>query len=320
MLPILPTALLLVAGRATETIGLTARVDADGFDSRERALLMMGLASAHTHQGNFPDAYAVLDEVVELAQAAKLPGLAVAALGSQLVASIVAGKETVELTRRLMDATEVLDQPQFTSFAEMQVGSLDLIEGRFGEASRHFRRATRVDSGMSVQAPGYAIVAALLAGDEDAAEAAARNVMTISVPVAYSARAAYSWNIMRSLALWYAWTGDLDEARRVESRALAFQHAKPMPLADADHLVTLAAIAFFDGDAERAALLLGVGRRAMADHSSWRGHDAGPLYLHFRERCAEALGRERADRLRNEGRTRQPDEVLAEARADLVPG
>ena len=49
-------------------------------------------------------------------------------------------------------------------------------------------------------------------------------------------------------------------------------------------------------------------------------HDAGPLYLHFRQRCTKALGRERAERMRQEGLARDPDEVLAEARAELAAG
>jgi predicted ATPase/class 3 adenylate cyclase len=320
MLPIATVALLRVAGRTAEAIALSDRVDLDAFDARERAFLTMGLASAYTHQGDFRRAYDVLDTVVGFARAAELSGLAVSALGNQLVASLVSGKETAPLARQLMDAAEALDRPDFSSFAEGMVGSLDLIEGRFGEASRHLSRSTRLDPTRTTLAHGYAIVAALLAGDEDAAEAAARHSMGIAPPVAAIACANFGWNPLRSLALWHAWTGDLDEARRVESRALAYQHAKPMPLADADHLVTLAAIAYFEDDPEHTALLLGVGRRAMADFRSWRGHDAGPLYLHFRQRCAEALGREHAERLRGQGLARDPYEVLAEARAELASG
>ena len=320
MLPIATVALLRVAGRTAEAIALANRIDVDAFDSRERAFLTMALASAYSHQGDFSRAYDVLDDVIGFARAAELTGLAVSALGNQLVASIVSGKETAPLAKRLMDATEALDLPEFSSFAEGMVGSLDLIEGRFGEASAHLSRSTRLDPTRPTLALGYAIVAALLAGDEDAAEAAARHSMTIAPPVAAIARANHGWNPLRSLALWHAWTGDVDEARSVESRALAYQQAKPMPLADADHLVTLAAIAFFDDDPERTALLLGVGRRAMSEYRSWRGHDAGPLYLHFRQRCAEALGREQAERLRGEGAARDPDEVLAESRAELASG
>jgi hypothetical protein len=219
-----------------------------------------------------------------------------------------------------MDAAQALDRPHFTSFAETMVGSLDLIEGRFREASLHFSNATRVDPYRTSLASGYAIVAALLAGDEPAAEEAARYAMTIALPESPLTLASYGWNALRSLALWHAWTGDLDEARRVESRALAYQHAKPMPLADADHLVTVAAIALFDGDAKRAALLLGVARRAMGDYRSWRGHDAGPLYLYLRQRCNEALGKEQTERLRGEGLSRDPDGMVAEVRAELASG
>ncbi len=49
---------------------------------------------------------------------------------------------------------------------------------------------------------------------------------------------------------------------------------------------------------------------------SWRGHDAGPLYLYLRRCCADALGAEHAERLRREGLTRDPDVVLAEIRAE----
>jgi hypothetical protein len=320
MLAVATVALLRVAGRTAEVISLAGRVDVDAFDPRERAYLTMGLASAYSHQGDFAQAYDVVDDVVEFARIAKLPGLAVSALGNQLIASLASGNETGDLRLRLMDAAEAMDQPDFSSFAEGMLGSLDLIEGRFGEATRHLSRSMRLDSSRATMAQGYAIVAALLAGDDAAAESSARASLTVVPPATPLALAGYAWNPLRSLALWHAWTGDLDEARRVESRALACQHSKPMPLADADHLVTLAAIAFFDDDAERAALLLGVGRRAMSPYRSWRGHDAGPLYLHFRQRCIEALGRERADRFREEGLARDPDEMLAEARAEFAAG
>lgn len=318
MLAIATLVLLRVTGRPAEAIALAARLDVDSFDARERAFLTMGLASAHIHRGDFAGAYRVLDETIEYAAAAKLQGLAVAALGNQLIAAIVAGKDPAELSGRLMRAARELDRDDFSSYAEAMVGSLDLIEGRFAEASRHLATATQLDPLRTSMTSGYAIVAALLAGDEAGAARAARHATAIELPESPMARANHAWNPLRSLALWHAWSGDLDEARRVESRALALQRAKPMPLADADHLVTLAAIAWFEGDAECCALRLGVARHAMADYRSWRGHDAGPLYLHLRRRCAEALGRERAEHLRGEGLTRDPDETLAEARAELA--
>ena len=53
---------------------------------------------------------------------------------------------------------------------------------------------------------------------------------------------------------------------------------------------------------------------------SWRGHDAGPLYLYLRQRCNEALGKEQTERLRGEGLSRDPDEMVAEVRAELASG
>jgi len=317
MLPITTIALLRATGRAAEAIALADRVDLEGIEDRERALLKMGLASAHTHRGDFAAAYEEFEEVVALAGAVKRESLAVSALGNLLVASIVAGKESAPLARQLIETAAALDKPELVAFAEGMVGAFDLIEGRFAEASRHLSKSVRQDPLRTSLAQGYAIVAALLAGDEDVAEEAARHAMAIEPPATSLARANHGWNPLRSLALWHAWNGDLDEARRIESRALAYQAAKPMPLADADHLITLAAIAFFEADTQRAALLLGVGRRAMGEFRSWRGHDAGPLYLYLRGRCHEALGREEAERLRGEGLASDPEVVLAEARAGL---
>jgi len=318
MLPIATVALLRVTGRAAEAIALADRANLSAFDDRERALLKMGLASAFTHRGDFAAAYGALEVVVEFAGIARQEGLLVVALGALLVASHVAEKEPEPLAARLVEAATALDEAEFTAYAEGMVGAFDLIAGRFAEASRHLSKSVRLAPLRTGPVHGYAIVAALLAGDEDVAEQAAHQAMAIEPPEGSLARADHGWNPLRSLALWHAWTGDLEEARRVESRALAYQLARPMPLADADHLVTLAAIAFFEGDPRRSALLLGVGRRAMDEFRSWRGHDAGPLYLHLRRRCHEALGRDEAERLRAEGFASEPDAVLAEAHAGLT--
>jgi predicted ATPase/class 3 adenylate cyclase len=316
-LPIATAALLRGAGRTGEVFALIDRIDTDALEPSARAHLMMVHSSAYTHDGDFARAYEVLDECIASAEPAGLSELVVAALGNQLVASIVAGKETRALAARLIEAAEPLDDPEISAFAVGMVGSLDLIEGRFSQANRHLSRSVELAPSRFTVSHGYAIVAALLDGDEAGAEAMVRRALAPVLPVDPLALSNHAWNPLRSVALWHAWTGDLDEARRIESVALACQQVKPMPLAAADHLITVAAIAFFEGDAERCARLLGVGRRAMAEYRSWRGHDAGPLYLHFRQRCVEALGDARAERLREEGLACDPDTVLAEIRADL---
>ncbi len=319
-LPIATVALLRGAGRTNEVFALIDRIDADALAESERAYLMMVLSSAYTHDGDFARAFEVLDECIASAEPAGLSELVVSALGNQLVAAIVAGKETRELAARLTEAAEPMEDAEISAFAAGMVGALDLIEGRFSEASRHLSRSVELSPDRFTIAHGYAIVAALFDGDGDTAEAMVHRASTLALPVDPLALSNHAWNPLRSIALWHAWTGDLDEARRVESMALSRQKAKPMPLADADHLVTVAAIAFFEGDVERCARLLGVGRRAMAEFRSWRGHDAGPLYLHFRQRCIDALGDARAARLREEGLAADPDAVLAEIRAELGGG
>jgi predicted ATPase/class 3 adenylate cyclase len=318
MLPIVTVALLRVAGRTAEALSLAARVDGNAMDDRERALLDMGVASAHNHLGDFASAYDVLAEVVERARAAGWERLAVAALANQLIASFAAGKEPAPIARQILEAMAGLDDAEVAAVAETSVGAFHLIEGRFAEASPHFSNSVRRDSLRPSLALGFWIVSALLSGDQAGAAEAARHAKTLAPPATALARANYGWNPMRSVALFHAWTGDLDEARRVESRALAYQAEKPMPLADADHLVTLAAIAFFDANAEYAARLLGAARRAMGVFRSWRGHDAGPLYLYLRGRCHDALGREAAERLRGEGLASDPAAILAEARRGLA--
>jgi hypothetical protein len=104
---------------------------------------------------------------------------------------------------------------------------------------------------------------------------------------------------------------DLAKSREIR-RPVSRERAVSAP---ADYL---AAIAFFDANAEYAARLLGAARRAMGVFRSWRGHDAGPLYLYLRGRCHDALGREAAERLRGEGLASDPAAVLAEARRGLA--
>ena len=287
-------------------------------NDHDRALLRMGMASSFTHRGDFASAYVQLEQVVELATLVGRRDLVVAALGNMLVASIVAGKDSTWLAEKLRAEAAEVGETALTGFAEGMVGAFHLIEGRFAEARDHLSRSVRIDPRRASLAHGYAIVASLLAGDPDAAARAFAMATELEPPVNALARANFGWNPLRSLALWHAWTGDLDEARRVEARALAYQAAKPMPLAEGDHLVTLAAIAFFAGDAEQASRLLGAARRAMGEYRSWRGHDAGPLYLHLRGRCDEALGREAAGRLRREGLASDPTAMLAEARRGLA--
>ncbi len=43
---------------------------------------------------------------------------------------------------------------------------------------------------------------------------------------------------------------------------------------------------------------------------SWRGHDAGPIYLEFRDRCAERLGRDALGEAMRDGGDSDPEETL----------
>ena len=75
--------------------------------------------------------------------------------------------------------------------------------------------------------------------------------------------------------------------------------------------------ALFAGETERAAVLAGAARRAMARYRSWRGHDAGAIYVVVRQRCDQALGREAAERARERGLGMDEDAAFAFAEEGL---
>jgi len=139
------------------------------------------------------------------------------------------------------------------------------------------------------------------------------------VPQQAWARTWHGWSLGRALALYHAWRGEHAEAEAELREAYAAQRRAPLPLADADYLVSFAALALFAGETERAAVLAGAARSAMARYRSWRGHDAGAIYVILRQRIQAALDSESAARARERGRAMDEAEAFALAQGLPAP-
>ena len=120
--------------------------------------------------------------------------------------------------------------------------------------------------------------------------------LNVTFPAEAWARAWHAWSLNRAIALFHGWRGERADASRVLRDGLELQRRAPVPLADADYLASFAALAQFAGEDERAAVLAGAARRSMGRYRSWRGHDAGAIYVLVRQRCEESLGPEAAAR------------------------
>ena len=158
---------------------------------------------------------------------------------------------------------------------------------------------------------GYRVVAAVLAGEEERAQVAARAARGVAFPAGAWARAWHAWSLSRAVALFHGWCGERAEASRVLREGFELQRRAPVPLADADYLVSFAALAHFAEEPERAAVLAAAARRSMGRYRSWRGHDAGAIYVRVRQRCEETLGADAAARARTRGLEMDEGEAFA---------
>jgi hypothetical protein len=321
--------LLFDMGHFPDAIELTSRALASRGRCEPEAVLtcLMTRGAGLMRTGDFAAGFDCYEEVA--GEASSLPGYEYAVSVARSVQSIAAhasGKGDPEkLAKLAVESARACGYPQGESMGLSQLGATRLIAGRFSEAAeildglidRFAGAAIRQDTIYSNAA--LVVVARVMAGDEAAAAQAYARLMTFAPPTREDpfTRSWLAWSVGRARALWFASTGDRAGADRALAEALEQQRRVPVPLADADYLVTAGAIAFFAGEPERAAGLLGAGRSAMDRYRSWRGHDAGPIYVTFRKRCEEALGSERMRALLREGRALPADDAIAQLRSAL---
>ena len=284
---------LLNSGHPSDAIDLTARALAARGHAAPEATLSAQLtqAGALMRLGDFPAAFDRYEEVVE--QASAHPGFEYAVSIARSVQSIAAhssGKGDPEkLAQLAVESARACGYPQGEYAGLSQLGATRLIAGRFSEAAE-------ILDGLLDRFPGstgqyanaaHCVVATVLSGDEAATARAYARLMTLLPPVDDPfMRSWLAWISGRARALWCASTGNHADAEQALAEALEHQRRAPVPLADADYLVTGGAIAFLAGEPERAARLLGAARSAMDRYRSWRGLDAGPTYEHFRKSCS----------------------------------
>jgi non-specific serine/threonine protein kinase len=316
--------LLFNRGRASEAVDLTARALALRGNAAGAAIISSLLiqALALMNLGDFSTAFDRFEELA--AEVAVLPGyehVVSLARGAQSIASHGSGKGDAENLARLAVASgRASGYPQGELMGLSMLGLTRLITGRFSEAAEILGGLLDLLAIHPAQHSNAAncVVASVLAGDEAAAAKAYARLMTLPpLPEDPFVRSWLSWVVGRARALWCAATGNHAGAEQALAEALEQQRRAPVPLADADYLVTGGALAFLAGEPERAARLLGAARSAWDRYRSWRGHDAGPIYVTFRKRCEEALGPERARALLQEGRAQPVDEAIAQLRNAL---
>jgi predicted ATPase/class 3 adenylate cyclase len=318
--------ILLNGGHPSDAIDLTARALAARGSAEPDAVLGAGIvqAAALMRVGDFSAAFDRYESVVS--EAAGQPGyehVASLARSAQSIAAHASGKGDAEkLAQAAVESARACSDAHGEYAGLSQLAATRLINGRFSEAAE-------ILGGLLERFPGspghygnaaYYVVATVLSGDEAAAARGYAHLMTLP-PTAEDpfARSWFAWSFERARALWCAATGNHAAADQALAEGLEYQRRAPVPLADADYLVTAGAVAFFAGDPERAARLLGAARTVMDRFRSWRGHDAGPTYVAFRKRCEEALGSERARALLQEGRALRTDDALAQLRASVAP-
>ena len=317
-------AVLLGSGHPSPAVDLTTRALALGGNAAPAAILSARFLLAHAlnRAGDLSTAF---DRYEELAtEAAGQPGyehLVSIARSAQSIAAHSSGKgDPEELAQLAAQSARAIGYLPGELAGLSQLAASRLIAGRFSEAAEILRGVLDHFSGSYAQYNNTAhyVVATVLAGDEAAAAEAYARLMTLPEPPQEPfTRSWITWTVGRARALWCAATGNHAGAARALAEALEGQRRTPVALADADYLVTGGAIAFLAGEPERAARLLGAARSAMDRYRSWRGHDAGPIYVAFRKRCEEALGPERTRALMQQGRAIPVDQALTELRTSL---